>query len=236
MKIEDIILISCMGPPGGGKSIITQRMQRHFNIITYTDLGNESITMIFSKIVKAFLGGYSNKVADSIDQLVESTQLVYRGVADNLKPTPSKSHYTFNLRDISKIFQGVVACDSKRTVETVDVIRIWIHENQRVFGDRMINNQDREVLLNLLLTEAEKFKLKKADIFNVDRILFGDYIAGIDGENRPYIQIDDIPLMLSKIVEYLEDFNSGTKHPMKLVMFLDACDHVNRICRILRQP
>jgi len=73
MKIEDIILISCMGPPGGGKSIITQRMQRHFNIITYTDLGNESITMIFSKIVKAFLGGYSNQVADSIDQLVEST-------------------------------------------------------------------------------------------------------------------------------------------------------------------
>ena len=23
---------------------------------------------------------------------------------------------------------------------------------------------------------------------------------------------------------------------MKLVMFLDACDHVNRICRVLRQP
>ena len=23
---------------------------------------------------------------------------------------------------------------------------------------------------------------------------------------------------------------------MKLVMFLDACDHVSRICRILRQP
>jgi len=104
MKIEDIIFMSAMGPPGGGKSVITQRMQRHFNIITYTDLGNESITMIFSKIVKAFLGSYSNQVVESIDQLIESTQLVYRGVADNLKPTPSKSHYTFNLRDISKIF------------------------------------------------------------------------------------------------------------------------------------
>jgi dynein heavy chain len=30
--------------------------------------------------------------------------------------------------------------------------------------------------------------------------------------------------------------NAGAKHPMKLVMFLDACDHVSRICRILRQP
>jgi len=42
--------------------------------------------------------------------------------------------------------------------------------------------------------------------------------------------------MLSKISDYLEEFNSGSKTPMKLVMFLDACDHVNRICRILRSP
>ena len=42
--------------------------------------------------------------------------------------------------------------------------------------------------------------------------------------------------MLTKIDEFLEDFNSGSKHPMKLVMFLDACDHTSRICRVLRQP
>ena len=40
--------------------------------------------------------------------------------------------------------------------------------------------------------------------------------------------------MITKIVEFLEEFNSGTKHPMKLVMFLDACDHVSRMCRVLR--
>ena len=42
--------------------------------------------------------------------------------------------------------------------------------------------------------------------------------------------------MIKRIEEYLEDFNSGSKHPMKLVMFLDACSHVSRICRVLRQP
>lgn len=95
---------------------------------------------------------------------------------------------------------------------------------------------DKDILIDLLMIEAEKIKLKKSDIFNADRLLFGDYISGIDGENRPYIQITDLDLLLSKINEYLEDSNSGSKHPMKLVMFLDACDHVNRICRVLRQP
>lgn len=98
----------------------------------------------------------------------------------------------------------------------------------------MINNDDKNVLVDLLLVEAEKFKLKREDIFNVERIIYGDYISGIDGENRPYIQVMDIQNMIDKIVEYLEDFNTGSKSPMKLVMFLDACDHVSRIARILR--
>jgi dynein heavy chain len=58
----------------------------------------------------------------------------------------------------------------------------------------------------------------------------------MDGDSRPYVQITDLPAMLTKIEEYLEDYNAGSKHPMKLVMFLDACDHVSKICRILRQP
>jgi dynein heavy chain len=48
--------------------------------------------------------------------------------------------------------------------------------------------------------------------------------------------IMDLKDMVRKIEGYLEDYNSGTKHGMKLIMFLDACDHVSRICRILRQP
>ena len=48
MKIEDIIFICAMGPPGGGRSPITKRLERHFNSITYTNLGKESIKMIFS--------------------------------------------------------------------------------------------------------------------------------------------------------------------------------------------
>lgn len=57
---------------------------------------------------------------------------------------------------------------------------------------------------------------------------------GIDSDNRPYVMVFDLKDMVKKIESYLEDFNAGTKTPMKLIMFLDACDHVSRICRILR--
>ena len=38
MKMEDLIILSAMGPPGGGRSYITNRVVRHFNVLTYTDL------------------------------------------------------------------------------------------------------------------------------------------------------------------------------------------------------
>lgn len=38
MRFEDIVILSAMGPPGGGRSAITNRMMRHFNIISYTEL------------------------------------------------------------------------------------------------------------------------------------------------------------------------------------------------------
>jgi len=37
-RIEDIVFVSAMGPPGGGRSVITPRLQRHFNVMTYTEL------------------------------------------------------------------------------------------------------------------------------------------------------------------------------------------------------
>jgi len=41
---------------------------------------------------------------------------------------------------------------------------------------------------------------------------------------------------VNKVIEYLEEYNSSVKNQMKLVMFLDACDHVSRISRVVRQP
>jgi dynein heavy chain len=54
---------------------------------------------------------------------------------------------------------------------------MWIHENKRVFGDRLIDNIDRDWLDNILIEECKKtFGLEKEEVFNSSRIIFGDYM------------------------------------------------------------
>lgn len=237
-KIEDIVLVAAMGPPGGGRSVITARIQRHFNVLTYTDLQAESIQTIFTSIIQAFLYSFAEEIKAAIVPVVEATLRVYDQVLNGpLKPTPNKSHYTFNLRDISRIAQGVCLADRRQCMEPVHLVRLWVHENKRVFGDRLIDDIDRKWLDKQLSEQAcTTFKLEQAEVFNAKRLVFGDYMDGIDVETRVYRQITDLNVLVNKVVEYLEEYNSSVKNQMKLVMFLDACDHVSRISRVVRQP
>ena len=59
-----------------------------------------------------------------------------------------------------------------------------------------------------------------------------DYLVP-GADPKLYQQITDTTQLLSVIQEYLEDYNSVSNAPMNLVMFLDACDHVCRISRII---
>lgn len=99
-----MFFVAAMGPPGGGRAVITPRLQRHFNIITYTDLQTEIIENIFKTIVAAFYRAYSQDVKDCVEPLIQMTLRVYHAVLTGpLKPTPSRSHYLFNMRDVSRI-------------------------------------------------------------------------------------------------------------------------------------
>ena len=179
-----MLFISAMGPPGGGRAVITPRLQRHFNIITYTDLQIELIDKIFNTIVTAFYRSFTDNVKESVDALIQMTLRVYTAVLTGpLKPTPSRSHYLFNLRDVSRISQGLCLADRRDTSEIVDVVRLWLHENLRVFGDRLIDNTDRNWLKDYCLEESCKtFSLERESIFNAERIIFGDYMDGIESE------------------------------------------------------
>ena len=58
MNLVDLTILSAMGPPGGGRSAITNRCVRHFNVIAYPELDRETISGIFDKLVNHFFSKF----------------------------------------------------------------------------------------------------------------------------------------------------------------------------------
>lgn len=68
----------------------------------------------------------------------------------DLLPIPSKSHYLFNLRDLSKVFQGIYGAHLQTLTCKEHLVALWVHECQRVFADRMNDESDRQWFKQLL--------------------------------------------------------------------------------------
>ena len=75
--------------------------------------------------------------------LVQATMEVYKKAIEGFLPTPSKSHYVFNLRDFSRVINGVLLVPHTHMEESDKLIRLWIHEVYRVFYDRLTADDDR---------------------------------------------------------------------------------------------
>jgi len=119
---------------------------------------DSSVLSIFNNIVGGFFDGHAEEVKLCLDQVVGTTLHCYKEALTFLLPIPKKSHYLFNLRDISKVFQGV--CNGKPQVinEPSIFIRLWVHEMNRVFRDRLLDKRD-QVDFDNLVRESVKTRI-----------------------------------------------------------------------------
>lgn len=58
---------------------------------------------------------------------------VYKSTIDNFLPTPTKSHYVFNLRDFARVVRGVLLVPATHLTDTDKFVRLWVHEVYRYF-------------------------------------------------------------------------------------------------------
>ncbi|XP_066265764.1 dynein axonemal heavy chain 1-like isoform X1 [Branchiostoma lanceolatum] len=234
-NLVDITFISAIGPPGGGRNPITPRLLRHFNYLTFTEMEDFSKRRIFATILGAWMHGVHGVDKDINGKLVDATIEMYNTIITQLLPTPAKSHYTFNLRDLSKVFQGILMVEPGKVENLEAVLRLWYHEGCRVFRDRLVDDTDRGWFDNLAKEKMSKLGVPFEEAVPQLPVLFGDFMQP-NSDNKLYNYISDIPKMVQIMVDYLDDYNQVNTARMRLVLFMDATQHVCRISRIIRQP
>lgn len=121
-----------------------------------TEFQDASKKLIFSKLADWWLSKsrYGDDILRMGVKLADAALQLYTSCLQELLPTPSRSHYTWNLRDLSSLFTGMAASGS--TLQSVDdVARLFVHESLRVFGDRLVDDHDREWFATALSSTVE---------------------------------------------------------------------------------
>jgi dynein heavy chain len=97
-------------------------------------------------MLKKHLLEFPEECISCIDQITQATLSLYYQCSEKLPRTPVKFHYIFNLRDLSRVYEGLMLSTTDQINTKAGLIRLWRNESLRVFSDRLINETDRTLV------------------------------------------------------------------------------------------
>lgn len=74
--------------------------------------------------------------------VVRATLQLHAYISSTFRKTSINFHYEFNLRHISNIFQGLLLSVNDKYPDPEKLVRLWIHECERTYGDRLVTAEN----------------------------------------------------------------------------------------------
>ena len=258
LHMKDVQYVAAMGHPGGSRSAVDPRFLSLFQIFELQPPDEANLKVIYGSIVQNT--SQSLRIGDdSRRHVVDMTLDLYKSVVAKLLPTPTRFHYIFNLRDLSRLFGGLSKAVASGEDDTLPFFRLWRNESIRVFHDRLISDEDRTFVLDKVSSLIASHASTHAPTITMDPILFADFVKPVpvgdeadqdpardvaleedsdfDHALRQYRDVRDYATIKPWFEQLIVNHNAKLKDgspPTRLVLFDHALEHLTRIHRVLR--
>lgn len=233
-EITNTLVIAAMNPTSGS-FFVNPRYMRHFWTCAIGLPEQSSLGIIYETFLKAHFSRFKTTIQDLIPQLIKGALTLHDKVSSTFRKTAINFHYEFNIRHISNVFAGILQTQPTNFVETEKVIKLWYHESERTYADRLVEAAHIKSYNELALDTVKKVfgknvvqKHYQGD--NPEPLIFCHFPNGY--VNEQIYDLSPFDAVNKNVHEALVDHNSE-KVEMNLVLFEDAIKHVCRISRII---
>jgi len=207
------------------------------------------VQKIYSTILGNFFIGYpaESEIANISEKIITATSELFISIKEKLPRTPIKFHYVFNIRDISKVFQGFCQLTQQKFPNKENLVRLWKNECLRVYSDKLLSVDDKKLVEQLLDENLQKNFSENAEYVRAGDLIYGDFLK-IRFEEEDEIIDEKDKVKEIRLYENMESYDNlkgilerslgaykyAGNQPMELVFYKDAIDHLVRIHRVLR--
>merc|ERR1719334_767105 len=126
------------GPP-------QQLISRFAGYLNFVTPQMDDMVAVFSTILneKFQRENFESTVKGMVEKVTRSSLELLSKVQSSLRPVPSRCHYQFNFRDVSRVIDGLLSAN-KTFVDSKDsLLKLWAHETMREFHDRLVTQKER---------------------------------------------------------------------------------------------
>nr|XP_023024309.1 dynein heavy chain 10, axonemal [Leptinotarsa decemlineata] len=198
--LKDISYFAAMGVAGGGRNEVDPRFMSMFTVINLVFPTSSTLQHIYESILSGHLSVFSEEVQIA-PILMTITLNLYNICVSQLPPTPSKFHYIFNMRDLSRITAGMCITTPKFFSTLPQIVRVWRNEFTRVICDRLINNEDQVLMSTNILDQLNKgFPKKEPQVKEKPNVDDEDFVFRPD---EPPAEIEETHEDRVDVVDYV---------------------------------
>eukprot|EP00741_Cyanophora_paradoxa_P005992 tig00000955_g5810.t1 len=234
-EIHNCQYLSCLNPTAGSFTV-DPRLQRQYATFAVQMPTSADLLTIYESILKGHLARFDPTVAGMGRNIVKATIDLHKQVAETFLPTAIKFHYIFNLRELSNIMQGLCLSTSEYYSSPLMMARLWSHECERVFRDRLVSENDTQRFDEMIADVSKKY-FEEVDqaAMSARPLIFAGFTTPSSDDSIIYVAVPDYAKLRKVLEEKLNEYNEANA-VMNLVLFEQAMEHICRITRIIQSP
>ena len=232
--MQDVQFVCCMNNKSGSFTV-NPRLQRHFSCFSCALPSEQDLTLVYGAILSNHFKLFNDSVAKIVPSIVDATIIAHKEISSRFLPSAVKFHYNFNMRDLAAIVGGMVSSRPEYYGSVVKVCRLWLHECERVFADRLVSNTEIKRCVDLLQDVAKRHFDQDPDELFAEPNIFTSFATSTIDDEPAYLPISDMPQLKAVLGDKLAEYNENNPI-MKLVLFEQAMEHITRIARIINFP
>ncbi|KAJ1495030.1 P-loop containing dynein motor region D3-domain-containing protein [Baffinella frigidus] len=178
---------------------------------------------------------------------VSVTMKIFERRMHIIQPTSVKFHHTVSVRDISRLYAGVIRLHWDEITTRESFVRLWKHEAERAFTDKLVEATDAQAALQIINLNVSEWcgakiarEVSKPTYFccragSDEDISFEQETGDADAPTRIYEHCPGLDAAHEVVDRYLQRHNDdpATSDRLRLALFEYAVAHVLKILHVI---